>query len=407
MVSSHLSLEEMGFYYTFFSFIVMTQLFEVGIGFVLKQFYSHDCKYDEQGVLSDHSLIKSSKLFIFSCQWYTGLAILYLAVLIPLSDFYYIDYEGEIEWEGPLFLLLFITSLKLISNIIDTYLDGMQKQVILQKARLLSSITMSLSLWVLIGLDYHLYSIGFSLLISIAIFIFFVLYYHKDIDFKLSNNRGNYSFLEQFKEVFPLLSRSSLVWFFGYFFWNGFTLLGFHLYGASAAGQIGFSIAIAKGAYDVANSFSVNQRTVIVHRISNDKTKEAIGIFFKYSIFSLCLLTFGYLLIISVKIYLNDFEILSKMLDTKNLIILFLYYIFILIMTNVNNFVRAFKIEPFVYLSIYNSFSLIITFYISYYCEFKNIFILSMIFIIPSLIYSLTVFLNKVGYLKLGIDNVK
>ena len=177
MVSSHLSLEEMGFYYTFFSFIVMTQLFEVGIGFVLKQFYSHDCQYDDQGFLSEKSLIESSKLFIFSCQWYTGLAVIYLALLVPFSKLYYLNYEGEIEWEGPLLLLLVVTSLKLISNIVDTYLDGMQKQIILQKARLFSSIAMSLSLWAMISLDCQLYTIGLSLLVSIKVFFLVILYY--------------------------------------------------------------------------------------------------------------------------------------------------------------------------------------------------------------------------------------
>lgn len=407
MVSSHLSLEEMGFYYTFFSFIVMTQLFEVGIGFVLKQFYSHDCKYYGQGVLSKKSLIKSSKLFIFSCQWYIGLAIIYLVLLIPFSKFYYFNYEGDIEFEGPLLLLLVVTSLKLVSNIIDTYLDGMQKQIILQKARLFSSITMSLSLWLLISLGYQLYSIGLSLFLSIQVFVLVVLYYKKNIGFKIIKAGVNYSFLEQFREIFPLLSRSSLVWFFGYFFWNGFTLLGFHLYGASIAGQIGFSIAMAKGGYDVANSFSVNQRTIIANKIANDKLREAIEIFFKYSILSLSVLTFGYLIIISVKVYFSEFEIVSKMLDTQNLITLFLFYIFILVMTSVNNFVRSFKIEPFVYLSIYNSTSLMMTFYLSYYWGLKNILLLSMIFLIPSLIYSFTFFLKKIGYIKLGIADVK
>ncbi|MFC3121274.1 hypothetical protein [Agaribacter flavus] len=403
MVSSMLSTEEMGFYFTFFSFVVMAQLFEVGVGFVLKQYYSHDCKYDENKNLTQMSAELCGHLLKFSIQWYACLTILYTVVLIPLGYLYYADYSGDIEWELPYIVLICCVAIRIFSNVLDSYLDGMQHQVLLNKARLFSSLSMSVTIWICIYSGLELFSLAISQAISVLVFISILYTFRTKFIDEIQLKLSDYSFKTQFKRIFPLLGKTSVVWFFGYFFWNGFTLLGFKLYGAEIGGLIGLSIALAKGGYDVANSFLMNQRTMIANNIANNKFEQAYSIFVKYFSFSLMVLVLGYSGFFVVKSIFPSFYLFDKILQVHDLVSIFGFYLMILYMTGVNNFVRAYKIEPFIYMSIYNALSVCLAFYITPILDVEGLFYLSLLALAPSLVYSTFIYSNKVTQSKKAI----
>ncbi len=406
LVSSILTIEEMGFYYTFFSFISMAQLFEIGVGFVLKQYYSHDCKHDENGQITAESKQICGRLFRFSVQWYSVLSVIYVLALIPFGFLYFADYAGDVNWTFAYIVLIISTSLRVSVNVFDSYLDGMQHQVALNKVRLFSSLSMSFSLWLCIYLDFKLVSLGISQLVYVLVFIAF-LYKNKneylgEIDFKLKD----YSFKSEMKRIFPLLGRTSVVWFFGYFFWNGFTLLSFKLYGAETAGMIGLSIALARGGYDVASSFMINQRTIIANYLGNDKFTDAYGLFRKYFLFSTAVLICGYTGFFLLKFIMPSFYLFDKVINDVDLVTIFGFYVLVLIMTGMNNFVRAYKIEPFLFLSIYNAISVPLAFYITSILGWDKMFLLSVLVFLPSIIYSGVFFLKKTRESKLSIRNL-
>ncbi len=396
LVSSILTVEEMGFYYTFFSFISMAQLFEIGVGFVLKQYYSHDCKHDEEGKLKPESREVCGRLFKFSTQWYAGLSTFYVLILIPFGYMYFSDYAGDVDWTGPYLLLIVSTGVRVVINVFDSYLDGMQHQVLLNKARLYSSLSMSLSLWVCIYSNFKLVSVGLSQLIYVVVFVL-LLYLNRDefwdeIKLKLDE----YSFKKEMVRIFPLLGKTSVVWFFSYFFWNGFTLLSFKFYGAEMAGKIGLSVALARGGYDVANSFVNNQRTIVANSIANDKFFDGYALFKKYFLLSLVILACGYTSFMLLQLMWPDFYLFNKIVPDADLITLFVFYFLILYMTGVNNFVRSYKIEPFLLLSVYNAIAIPVGFYLTPILGISNLFALSLAAFVPSIIISSYIYHKRV-----------
>ncbi len=403
LVSSILTVEEMGFYYTFFSFISMAQLFEIGVGFVLKQYYSHDCKHDEDGKLTADSREICGRLFKFSTQWYAGLSTIYILALIPFGYVYFNDYAGDVDWTFPYILLIISTGARVLINVFDSYLDGMQHQVLLNKARLYSSLSMSFSLWVCIYSNFKLVSLGLSQLVYVFVFVAMLFLNRREFWHELKLKVDEYSFKKEMVRIFPLLGKTSIVWFFGYFFWNGFTLLSFKIYGAEMAGKIGLSVALARGGYDVANSFVNNQRTIVANAIANDKFHDGYGLFKKYFLFSLAILACGFTGFMLLQLIWPDFYLFDKVIPNADLIALFVFYFLILYMTGVNNFVRSYKIEPFLLLSVYNAIAIPVAFYITPILGMSNLFTLSLVAFAPSIIISTYVY-NKRVRLSKGIS---
>ncbi len=396
LVTSTLSVEEMGFYYTFFSFISMSQLFEVGVSFVLKQYYSHDCKYDDNGQLSSENKLRCGRLLRFSIQWYSGIAIIYFIIIVPVGFLYFFDYSGEVDWQSAYLLLILSTSLRFIVNIIDSYLDGMQRQVLLNKTRFFSSLFMSLTLWASIYLGFDLMSLGISQCVYVIVFVLFASKYRVQYSRDICLSPINYSFKIEVKRIFPLMGRTSMVWFLGYFFWNGFTLLSFKLYGAEMAGKIGLSIALAKGGYDIANSFLINQRTMIANYLAHDDFSSAYRLFQRYFALAFSILMIGYSGIFVIKCLFPSFYLFDNTLENFDLLSIFLFYCLAMVMTGFNNFVRAYKIEPFILLSLYNAFFIPLMFYLTPLMGINGMFTASIIMFIPSIIYSSYYFMKRV-----------
>ncbi len=67
-----------------------------------------------------------------------------------------------------------------------------------------------------------------------------------------------------------------------------------------------------------------------------------------------------------------------------------------MVMTGFNNFVRAYKIEPFILLSLYNAFFIPLMFYLTPLMGINGMFTASIIMFIPSIIYSSYYFMKRV-----------
>lgn len=397
IVSAFLTIEEMGFYYTFYSFVTMALLFEVGVGYVLKQFYSHEVKLDASGKLEYESQVRINHIFRFSVHWYSVVVIAYVTGISILGWFYFSDYTGDVEWQAPFFLLVFMTGIRIFVNVFDSYLDGMQHQEVVNAIRLFSTLLAAFTLWLFIYLGFGLLSIALSQLASALAIIVMVIGYRSTVFTYLSNEFSeNYSFKEQFRGIFPLFGRTSLVWFFGYFFWNSFTLIAFRIYGAEFAGRIGLSVSMARGGFDIASSFLNNQRTVFANLIANNKVDQSLIIFRKYFIVAIVVLFSGYSAFFVIYQIFPDFYLFNKALDTEQLITLFLFFFITLITSSLNNLVRAYKIEPFVLLSIYSACFVPLAFFIGAKLEFDNIFLLPLSVLIVPVIVSIRTFYLKV-----------
>lgn len=375
-ISQYLSESELALYYAFFSVLALKSLLEAGVGNVLRRYYAFSNKDNEK-----------SYLFKFSVYWYGVISILFFVLTYFGGDWYFSSYQGDIDWRAPWLLTVFIISLRIFLLILDSFVDGNQNQIDYRIITLISLVVTTISLITSLYLGFALYSIFISQFIG---FLSSVVYYftRRKSLFGISWDFSDFNFIKIFNKLWPLLSKTFIVWFVGYFFWNGFNLIAFKILDVKYAGMVGFSLALSKAGYDVAYSLFINQSTLISYYLSKNRNSDALSLFYRYSVLSLVILICGYSLFIFLKYKEFDFSLFSKTIELKQLTWLFLFYTLVLIKSLIHNFVRCFNVEPFVWHVTYNAVVIPISFYLSIKYSELPWFFIPFLLMIPMLLHS-------------------
>ncbi|PSU68070.1 hypothetical protein C9J22_18310 [Photobacterium phosphoreum] len=352
-IAQYLSSEELAIYYAFFSILALKSLLEAGVGNVLRRYYAYSNNDTE-----------ISAYFKFSIYWYSLISIIFFISTFFGGIWYFSSYKGDIEWEIPWMLTVSIISIRIFLLIFDSYLDGNQKQIDYRVATLISLIINTVTLLLSLYSNLGLLSIFISQLFSTISYIIYLILRRKSL-FTTKWDFSVFGFFIILKKLWPLLSKTFIVWFVGYFFWNGFNLISFKVLDIETAGLIGFSLALAKAGYDVAFSIFINQSTLISYYISQKQGELAVSLFKKYSIISMVMLLLGFSLFLLFKIYGFNLSVFTKTVNSYQLFWIFCFYILVLIKSLIHNFVRCFNIEPFVIHVCYNAIIIPTSFYFS------------------------------------------
>lgn len=363
-ISKNLNSEQIGFYYTFFSLVAMQQLAELGLGHTLKQFIAHAYKL-ERGTWISESKAKIKGYVSFGFKWFAVVALFLILVVAPAGWFYYSDYTGSVNWLSPWLMLIGVSALVTSLIPIQILLDATQNQKRVYQAQSVSALVNSVAIWLLISLGAGLYTIPLALIASNT--VFYVLlspivrpFYQALLDVKVSDN-----LVSIFKELWPLLSRVSIVWAVGFLFWNGFNLISFKIYDADFAGKVIFTIALARAGFGLAETFFSSQITVISYKIAQGHIQQAQQYAKKYQLIALLILVLGYSAFCILTQLWPSFFLVAKIVDLEYSISIFIFFITVLCLVTQNNFIRCFKTEPFVWVSIFQGIMVPLTFFLS------------------------------------------
>jgi O-antigen/teichoic acid export membrane protein len=400
VVSSSLTNEQMSFYFSFFSLIAMQQLLEMGLGYTVKQFIAHAYK-EEDGIWKVTSIKDVKSYFRFTCLWFLFLVLFILLGIGFLGYYFFSSYAGNIDWLSSWWCLVFVSAVATGLSPILFVLEGCQKQVQIYKGRMISAIVSSLSLWIAMIMQLDLYSIAISVLISNLV-LFKYLYPHISrllVIFRKSPGHSK-EIKEVFKELWPMLSKLSVTWGMGYLFWNSFNLTAFKLFTPEQAGKFGFTLALARAGFGIAESIVNSQSTIYSRNISEGKILQAKASFTKSLFISQVLILAGYgLYLVAYKFY-PSFYLFDKTLSLWVTIQIFLYFSLLLPVNSQANFCRCFKKEPYFKLSMFCNISVPVVFLITSYIFRDVVFIyllpLSIIFILWSRIIFKTTLKNEI-----------
>ncbi|HBN6276131.1 TPA: hypothetical protein L3N28_003286 [Vibrio parahaemolyticus] len=368
VISNKLSPEEVAIYYAFFNIIAFKQMAELGVGFVVKQ----SIAYDSSSIEDRMSIILEKANFCFS--WFLKVALFVILVVGPLGAIYLTSVSSNVEWQGAWLLLTISSCLSLLVNPILIYLEGVQKITLVYKARLYQSVVYTICLIVFVSFNFDLYSIGLSILISSLVTILIIRgnidLNHFSFNLRFSIKSGS----DEIKnELVPLLVKTGKVWGVGVVFWNALNLISIKVLPLDEAGKLAFSLAIGKSIYTVCEAFLAPQLSKYSNLIGNDKVDKAIKQFQIYRWISVTGLFIMFLFLFLLSEPLNNYLFNGKLLVGENFFLILCFYFFLFLMTSQNNFVRCFKVEPFVWLSAMNavfvpvSFFLLVRLQISYY----------------------------------------
>ncbi|WP_394142054.1 hypothetical protein [Vibrio chagasii] len=385
VVSNYFTPDEMTFYFMFFSVLAFKQMAELGIGYTLKQYISHVYR----GVNTTDEVREIYEYISFAFLWYIIVAF-FIAIVIGFGGYLYLSsYNGYLNWQPAWYLFIFVMFLFTFFFPIQIVLESCQLRSVVYKGKLVYSVVYSISLSLAIYMDAGLYSISISLFISnLCNYITLVPKYKTliaKVKSKIKNKKNNYRLT--FSRVSPLLLRVTIVWGAGYFFWNGFNLIAFKVMPIEEAAKFIFTIACCKVGYSIADSIMQPQLTKFANLISQGEVLKAEAIYSKYRKAALFLLILGYTF---VGVIYNNFEIemFSRFSDYIVYSQISFYYSCVFLLTSKNNFIRAFKVEPFVVMSILDVIFIFGFFYVSIVFSFELCFILSIFWVVISNVYS-------------------
>ncbi|MGS0696505.1 O81 family O-antigen flippase [Shewanella sp. 0m-4] len=360
IIAKTLDSEELGFYYIFFTLIAMKQLLEIGMGGVIKHFYASEVP--ESKMFTDENRRNVSSLYAFSYCWYFLLAILFVLLGFFAGEINFSEYSGDVKWEFAWYAVLLSSALNLLVMPKKIYLEGMQFQIKLNLFEIVTQLFTTFALWLCLYSQFGLISIAISQFVGAVVFVI-VFHFNKLQSFEF--DYSDYNFKVVFKKLYPLLKKTGLVWFMGYFYWNGFNIIAFNYLGPSIAGAIGLSIALARAGVGIAGSVIVSQITIFSNLISNSKQSEAFDIFKLYSILSNVVLFVGYFVYIMLMLVFPGFYFFDKTLDVENMIIMFVFFMVAHNVSLMDSYTRCYKVELFVFIQFINSILTPFCFYLS------------------------------------------
>ncbi|MDM2796628.1 MULTISPECIES: hypothetical protein [Citrobacter] len=364
LISKNLSSEEIAFYYTFFNLIALQQLAELGLSFTLKQSIAHAYKV-QNGIWELRSKIEVKSYIKFGFCWFAAVAGIIIIIIGPLGYFYYSDYIGNVNWLGAWIGTVLALAISVIIMSMQIFIEATQNQLVIYRAQVIYVLVNSFALWFFLYNGMKLYSIPLSILVSNVILFIVLISPMTAIYKQLKNVREEMSLKKVFSRLWPYFSRVAVVWGVGFLLWNGFNLISFKMFTPELAGKIIFSITLARAGFMIAESIVSSQITVVSNLIATNKSKDAHFFYSKYRFLSIGMLIFGYFCYFIFECFFPDFYIFNKLMPSAFMLSSFVFFLFLLILTTGNNFVRCYKVEPFVFVSIWHSLAIPVVFLIT------------------------------------------
>ncbi|MEZ8079764.1 hypothetical protein [Enterovibrio norvegicus] len=392
LVAKTLTNEEMSFYYSFLNVVALQQVFEMGIGFVSKQYIAHEYGVDEKNKIKPDSLSKIKGYFRLTQIWFLAVSLIVLIIVGYFGIYFFSSYDGDILWLKPWWLLVIVTSVGAALMPIQILVEGCQSQLLVFKARLYSTIFSTLSICTLLYFGFGLISIAISSLVSLL--ILYSILYRKffSIFSQMKDIKSEVSMSSILKEVWPMLSKISLSWTMGYFFWNSFNLIAFKLLPINTAGSLGFTLNLARSGLTIAESLISSQSTLFAKNISEGNVELARKRFEKLSLISILLVVIGYSAFMILSWFHPSFFLFSKALDGENVFWIFTFFTLLLPILLQANFCRCFKIEPYFKLSFMMNLSVPTLFYVVCYNNLEPYFLYAVPIILVSTIWSYLIY---------------
>ncbi len=236
-----------GFYYTFGSILALQTFAELGIGFAITQFASHEWVKlrigENKRIEGDpNSLSRLASLAQIAIKWYSIAAGI---VIVGLSIGGYVFFSQSptqnIGWKLPWISLCVLTGINLFTIAIWSLLEGCNQVSNVYFYRFFQGLCGSLAAWsaILLGADLWTASI-----VSLVGLIYAGLFLRRNYweffkSFLLIKPEGPH--LSWLTDILPFQWRIALSWVSGYFAFSLFTPVLFQYHGPVIAGQMGMT----------------------------------------------------------------------------------------------------------------------------------------------------------------------
>lgn len=263
LVVSRLSTETQGFYYTFSSIISMQVLLELGFGFCITQFSSHEFAHltmqpDRRLAGNPDKLARLVEIARVAVKWYAVAGLLVFFGIGWIGDQFFSMHSADDSWRGAWWLLCAGSAIALLSAPLFAVLEGCGQISWTARLRFLQSAIRSSTILLLLWSGSGLFALGIgSLLSGIAVLAVHVWHWRSLIgQFYRYSARCELSW---FREIWPFQWRIAVSWSSGFLIYSCFNPIVFATAGSTEAGRFGLTWSLVQ-AISAASAIFINTR---------------------------------------------------------------------------------------------------------------------------------------------------
>ncbi|OGT12483.1 MAG: hypothetical protein A3J49_05700 [Gallionellales bacterium RIFCSPHIGHO2_02_FULL_57_16] len=254
--------ELQGYYYTFLSLAAMQIFVELGLSGVITTFASHEWARltwsKPNGIEGDsEALSRLSGLAVFSFRWFVTAAAI-LILLLVVAGFIFLSgapsSEYKVAWQGPWIGLCIVTGINVMLVPAWAILQGCGQIKHIYFYRFIETVLRALVMWAALLMGAGLWAVVIA---SCAALLWAINYLWSRYGSFFSSLR-HIKTLEPIAwkhDILPLQWRIALSWLSGYFMFSLFTPALFYFQGPVVAGQMGMTWALIGGLSGLAGTW--------------------------------------------------------------------------------------------------------------------------------------------------------
>lgn len=358
----YLDVETQGYVYTFSGIIAASIFLEVGFSQNILQFASHEyakLHLDQNKSLAgdDIALSRLISLGRLSMKYYSVAFISFLVLLFFGGEWFFAtSKQVGVEWRIPWYITSVIASLSLLINPFWAMLEGCNQVAAVQKFRFYSSIAGVISMTIGLMSGHGLFAVCLASLVPLVMSMVYLSCGWGNF-FKSFFATPTHGVISWSQEIWPFQWKIAVSWICGYFIFSGINPIVFRLEGAEAAAQIGFALQLTRVVATAAGSWSVTRLPEFGSKVAVKDWDGLSRVWTKTTNINLFISLVGSVLLIMAC------EAASRLWPSfqvryAGIVVIGSFSLSIIIQAKINcyaYYLRSFKQEPFMLLSIFQA----------------------------------------------------
>lgn len=284
-----LSLTQRGFYFTFSNILGLQIMFELGLSYVILQFASHErarLEWTPQGTLEGDVIAKSrlASLFRASILWYCVVAVLVVAVVLPIGFFLFSHNPDSVtvgQWRIPWFWIVTVSAGSVATSPVFALLEGCGMVAEVASVQAVQNVLRTFVLWGALWLHFGLFAAPLSAMSSLCWGIWWLWRYQRPFFYDLMHSIHAVAGIHWRSEVWPFQWKIAVSWLSGYFIFQLFNPMLIYFHRTQAAGQMGLSLSIMTAIGTVSLAWMTTKAAPFGKLIAMGNIEQLDSVFFR------------------------------------------------------------------------------------------------------------------------------
>lgn len=357
-----LDADTQGYFYTFGSVLAISVFLEMGFSQNILQFTAHEFSklhFNDSGELCGdrEALSRLISLGRLAFKYY-ALATIGLLSILTLGGTWFFSTSKQVgvDWHGPWAIVCLSGSLSLLLNPFWAILEGCNKIPEVEKYRFYLTICGFLGLAIGLICGLKLYALCLASFISLIVSVAYLTLKWGPF-FKIFSRRPEHGVVSWRQEIWPFQWRIAVSWMAGYFIFSVITPVVFRLASPEDAGRIGFTLQLTRVIATVATSWSTSRLPEFGMLVAKYNWERLAVVWRKSTLMNIVVTASGSVVMIVVMEILCHF-MPHLALRYGGWFVALCFAISAVAQAFISSFayyLRAFKEEPYMMLSVINS----------------------------------------------------